>query len=292
MNSEMTRRGVLAAAAGLVCAAGVATPKDFRRHEPADKLADLEKRAGGKLGVLAIDTATGHRLEHRQDERFAMCSTFKFLAAAAVLQSLDRGTERLYRRLPYTEADLLEYAPVTKQHVNEGGMTLGDLCAAAVQWSDNTAANLILTSLGGPEHVTAFIRSLGDEVTRLDRNEPSLNVVAPGDVRDTATPSSMVQLLSTVLFGQVLSSESRSRLEGWMLDAKVGEHRIPAGLPPSWRIAHKTGTWSNQTNDVGVIWPADRAPILIAAFYTRDGTPQEHRESVLCDVGRIVAAGF
>jgi beta-lactamase class A len=171
-------------------------------------------------------------------------------------------------------------------------MVLSDVCAAAVEWSDNTAANLMLQIPGGPEGLTAFVRSLGDNVTRLDRNEPALNVVGPGEVHDTTTPVAMVGLLRSVLLGQVLLSGSRARLEKWMVDAKVGEHRLPAGLPPGWRIAHKTGTGSNQTNDVGVVWPPDRAPIIIAAFYLRGDTPKEQREGVLRDVGRIVAAGF
>jgi beta-lactamase class A len=258
----------------------------------ADRIAALEKREGGRLGVFALDTATGRHLSHRSGERFPMCSTFKFLAAAAILQRVDRGADNLDRQIEYGEADLLEYAPVSKEHVKEGRMVLADVCSAAVEWSDNTAANLLLQILGGPQGLTAFIRTLGDNVTRLDRNEPSLNVVGPGEVHDTSTPAAMVGLLSAVLFGQVLSSDSRSRLEGWMLGAKRGEHRIPAGLPPGWRIAHKTGTWSNQTNDVGVVWPLKRAPIVVAALYYRDGTRQEQREGVLRNVGRIIAAGI
>jgi beta-lactamase class A len=263
----------------------------LHRRRPRARIT-LEHREGGRLGVVAIDTATGRRVEHRGRERFAMCSTFKFLAAAAILQHVDRGAERLDRMIEYGESDLLEYAPVSKEHVKDGGMVLAEICAAAVQWSDNTAANLMLKILGGPEGLTAFIRTLGDTVTRLDNTEPSLNVVGPGEVHDTTTPTAMVGLLSTVLFGQVLSPDSRAWLEGWMLDAKVGEHRIPAGLPAGWRIAHKTGTWSTQTNDVGVIWPRNRAPIVIAVFYSRGDNPSEQREAVLRDVGRIVAAAF
>jgi beta-lactamase class A len=257
-----------------------------------DRIAALEKREGGRLGVFALDTATGRHLDHRGGERFAMCSTFKFLAAAAILRRVDRGKDNLDRQIEYGQADLLEYAPVSKEHVKEGRMVLADVCSAAVEWSDNTAANLLLQILGGPQGLTAFIRTLGDNVTRLDRNEPSLNVVGPGEEHDTSTAAAMVGLLSTVLFGQALSPDSRSRLEGWMLDAKVGPQRIPAGLPPGWRIAHKTGTWSNQTNDVGVVWPPNRAPIVVAAFYSRSDTPQEQREGVLRDVGRIIAAGI
>nr|AIA10499.1 classA_beta_lactamase [uncultured bacterium] len=276
---------------------GPAYPEEPKRS-PADpegqsrKLAELERHAGGRLGVAAVDTATGQRLEHRGNERFAMCSTFKFLLAAALLQRVDKGVEHLNRRIEYGEADLLEYAPVSKQNVKQGGMALAEMCSAAVEWSDNTAANLLLQALGGPDRLTAFIRTLGDEVTRLDNNEPKLNVVLPGEVHDTTSPLSMVRLLSTLLFGQVLSPDSRTRLQGWMLDAKVGQHRLPAGLPPFWRIAHKTGTGSDQTNDVGVLWPPDRAPIVVAALYARGDIPQDRREAVLADVGRIVSSVF
>jgi beta-lactamase class A len=290
MNLRMSRRRVLVGAAALACGRGAVASATAR--DAADRIAALEQRDGGRLGVFAVDTATGRRLEHRGGERFPMCSTFKFLAAAAILQRVDRGADHLDRQIEYGEADLLEYAPVSKDHVKEGRMVLADVCSAAVEWSDNTAANLLLKILGGPQALTVFIRTLGDTVTRLDRNEPALNVVGPGEVHDTSSPAAMVRSLNTVLFGQVLSPDSRARLEGWMLAAKVGEKRLPAGLPPGWRIAHKTGTWSNQTNDVGVVWAPNRAPVVVAAFYTRGDTPQEQREGVLRDVGRIVAAGF
>jgi len=299
MAFRVTRRGVLAGAAALAgvgVARSAAPVVDRAVAQAASRLRSVEKREGGQLGVVAINTATGKRLEHRGSERFAMCSTFKFLAAAAILQHVDRGAQRLDRIVEYGQSDLLEYAPVTKEHLKEGGMRLADICSAAVEWSDNTAANLMLKILGGPAGLTAFIRTLGDSVTRLDNNEPGLNVVGPGEVHDTTTPAAMVGLLSTVLFGQVLAPESRSLLEGWMLEAKVGEHRIPAGLPTGWRIGHKPGTSSTQTNDVGVIWPTNRAPILIAAYYTnrdkRGDKTQDQREAVLRDVGRIVAAAF
>jgi beta-lactamase class A len=221
-----------------------------------------------------------------------MCSVFKFLAAGAILQRVDQGTEHLERRMEYGESDLLEYAPVAREHVKEGGLTLVELCAAAVQWSDNTAANLMLKALGGPVGVTSFIRSTGDQVTRLDDIEPAMNVVRPGEVQNTTTAASMVGLLNSVVLGSVLSTDSRARLQGWMLDAKVGEHRLPAGLPTGWRIAHKAGTGSDHTNDVGIIWPPNRAPIIVAALYSRGGTRRTQRENALREVGRIVTAGF
>lgn len=311
MNFQISRRGILFGAAALACGgrvlvadaaanavtAGSDNAKGERVAAPgaasaAARIAALEKREGGRLGVEALDTTTGRRIQHRSDERFGMCSTFKFLAAAAILQRVDRGAEHLDRRIEYAESDLLEYAPVSKEHVKDGGMTLAEICAAAVQWSDNTAANLMLNVLGGPEVVTAFIRSTGDNVTRLDDIEPALNIVGPGEVKNTTTAASMVGLLRSVVLGQTLAADSRTTLQGWMLDAKVGEHRLPAGLPTGWRIAHKTGTGSDQTNDVGVVWPPNRAPIIIGALYARTGTRQQQRENVLRDVGRIVAAGF
>lgn len=295
MNFNVSRRGLLVGAAAVVCGGRVALSAALEGAaavSAAGRLAALEKREGGRLGVAALDTATGRHIQHRGDERFAMCSVFKFLAAGAILKRVDQGTEHLNRRIEYGESDLLEYAPVSREHVKEGGLTLGELCAAAVQWSDNTAANLMLKLLGGPEAVTAFIRSTGDPITRLDRTEPELNVVHPGEVLDTTTASSMVGLLNSVVLGKVLSTDSRSRLQGWMIDAKVGEHRIPAGLPAGWRIAHKTGTGSDQTNDVGIIWPPNRSPIIVAALYSRTGTRGGQRENVLREVGRIVAAEF
>jgi len=298
MSCDMTRRMMLGGAAALACVRGAAAKavpgpeKGASGPDPSSQIAALERRVGGRLGVFAIDTSTGRRLQHFRHERFSMCSTFKFLLVAAVLQRVDRGAERLDRLVAYAESDLLEYAPIAKEHLEQGGMTIADLCAAAVEWSDNTAANLLLKVIGGPQSVTAFVRTLGDDVTYLDNFEPALNVVAPGEVHDTTTPEAMVGLLGTVLLGHLLSPDSHAKLQGWMLDLKVGHERLPAGLPSGWQIAHKTGTSSTQTNDVGVLWPPNRAPILVAAFYSRGDLPQTKREGVLRDVGRIVATAF
>lgn len=293
MTVRITRRSALLAAAAAIytgtASARNATPGSCA-NTPTAAFAELERRHHGRLGVAVLDTGTGQRLQHRQNERFAMCSTFKFLAAAAILQRVDQGKERLDRPVSYTESDLLEYAPVSKAHMKDGKMSLAEICAAAVQWSDNTAANLMFQILEGPAGLTRFIRSLGDDVTRLDHIEPELNVVAPGEVHDTSTPAAMMRLLSTVLFGQTLSPSSRAQLQAWMLEAKVGEKRLAAGLPPGWRIAHKPGTWSTETNDVGVIWPPDRAPIVIAAFYNHLEEVDNPHEEVLQDVARIVVA--
>ena len=303
MSMRCSRRQAILGAAGLLqfrvrlAAAtsgrdGSQKAQDNQLKQAADRIARLEKASGGRLGVAVVDTASDRRVLHRPQERFAMCSTFKYLAVAAILQRVDQGTEHLDRWVTYSEADLLEYAPVARENLSKGGMSLGDLCAAAVELSDNTAANLILAILQGPATLTQFFRSLGDPVTRLDRNEPTLNRVAAGDMRDTTSPDAMLVLLRAVFLGAVLSRQSRQRLEGWMTDAKVGQHRVPAGLPPDWRVGHKIGTGSDQTNDVGVIWAPDRAPLLFATFYTRSSIPQDDREAVLRDVGVIIADTF
>jgi len=258
-----------------------------------DRIRDLEQRSGGRLGVAAFDTASGKRLDYRADERVAMCSTFKFLAAAAVLERVDHGQEKLDRWIPFSDSDVLEYAPVAKEHVKEGGMTLSSLCAAAVEMSDNTAANLILQALGGPQAITRYCRSLGDKVTRLDRFETELNDVKAGDVRDTTTPAAMLSLMNAILLGKALSEPSRRQLEAWMVGAQPGADRIPAGLPKGWRVGHKTGTWSaGSTNDIAIVWPSGRAPILVTAYYFRASGTQAERNAVLRELGSAIAEMF
>ncbi|GLH68404.1 class A beta-lactamase [Geothrix edaphica] len=259
----------------------------------AARLAALEARSGGRLGVAVLDTGSGRRLDHRGGERFPLCSTFKVLLAGAVLARVDGGRETLDRRVPYGQADLLEHAPVAKAHVAEGGLPVLDLCAAAVEASDNTAANLLLQTLGGPGAITTFARSLGDPVTRLDRTEPSLNTALPGDPRDTTTPTAMVDTLRALLLGPTLTPASRQRLEGWMAACTTGRDRLRAGLPADWTAGDKTGSGRRGTvNDVAILRPPHRAPILIAVYYTGSTAPMDARNAVLAEVGRIVVAAF
>jgi beta-lactamase class A len=255
------------------------------------RIAAIESHHGGRLGVAALDTATGRRIEYRPAERFAMCSTFKLALVAAVLAQVDAHKTSLDDRIPYGTADLLGYAPVTKAHVQEGAMTVRALCEATIEYSDNTAANLLLTLLGGPEAVTAYVRSVGDAVTRLDRNEPTLNTNLPGDVRDTTSPAAMLGTMQTILLGRVLSATSSSLLEGWLIANTTGTHRLRAGVPAGCRVGDKTGTCANgATNDIGVIWPGTRPPILVCAYYTGATTPDADREAVLAEVGRLITA--
>ena len=229
--------------------------------------ANLEHKVGGRVGVMAIDTGDDKQIWYRADERFAMCSTFKWVLAACVLGGVDRGEIELGEALGYSEEDLLEYAPVAREHVAQGALPVETLCAAAVSLSDNTAANLLLARIGGPQALTAFLRRCGDEVTRLDRNEPDLNTNVRGDPRDTTTPRAMAETMRTILLGEALADDSRGRLQQWLKDAKTGLARLRAGLPPDWLVGDKTGTGANgAANDVAIVWPPGRSPILIAAY--------------------------
>lgn len=256
-------------------------------------LRDLERRNGGRLGVALLDTATGRRSVHRGDERFPMCSTFKFLAAALMLARVDRGEEKLDRRVFFTDGDLVPYSPATKDHVGAGGMTVDAICAAAVTLSDNTAGNLMLASFGGPTGLTAFVRGLGDPVTRLDRIETELNEGTPGDPRDTTSPLAMLGTMQKLVAGDVLSAASRDRLIGWLVANKTGDRRLRAGVPAGWRVGDKTGTGGHgSANDIAVAWPPGRAPVFITAYYTGSTISDEARSAVIAEAGRIATGGL
>jgi beta-lactamase class A len=284
--------------AGLVVAAAstrarAAHSTEERLAHASKRLADIETRESGRLGAFVRDTGTGATIEHRADERFPMCSTFKLLAAAAALKRMDEGAERLDRKIAYGRGDLLDYAPITKAHVAEGGMTLADLCAAAIDWSDNTAGNLVLQTIGGPRGFTAFVRSLGDTVTRLDRNEPTLNESLPGDPRDTTSPRAMAGTMQKVLLGDALSDASRRQLQTWLISDKVGDKRLRAGLPDSWRIGDKTGTGERgSTNAVAIIWPPARAALIAAVYYTDSSAPMDARNAIHREIGGLIAETF
>jgi beta-lactamase class A len=283
----------LAASAACVRAQAAAPTMEERVALAETRLGDIEAREGGRLGVFVRDAGTGATIEHRSDERFPMCSTFKLLTAAAALKRVDEGAERLDRKIAYGPSDLLEYAPIAKAHVAEGGMTVADLCAAAIDWSDNTAGNLVLQSIGGPAGFTQFARSLGDEVTRLDRNEPTLNESLPGDERDTTSPRSMAGTMQKVLVGDALSDASRSQLQMWLIGDKVGDKRLRAGLPPSWRIGDKTGTGDRgSTNAVAIIWPPGRAPLIATVYYTGSSASVDARNAVHKEIGALIAETF
>ena len=259
----------------------------------AADLAKIEQESGGRLGVAVLDTVTGAWSGHRAGERFPMCSTFKLLAAAAILARVDAGKERLDRRIRFDTGDVVVNSAVTKDRVGGSGMSLAELCEAAMTFSDNTAGNLLLASLGGPAGLTEYARSLGDKATRLDRIEPDLNEATPGDPRDTTTPAAMLSNLRTLLFGDVLSAESKDQLTRWLLGNKTGDTRLRAGLPGNWRVGDKTGSGERgTTNDVGVVWPPGAAPILISIYLTETSATGEQRNATLAAVGRAVASAL
>lgn len=261
-----------------------------RDADPAAALAALERRHGGRLGVCILDSGNGQRIGWRDGERFLMCSTFKVLAVAAVLARVDRGEEQLTRRIVFDRQALLSYAPVTRLHTGAPGMRVEELCAATLTVSDNTAVNLLLQSLGGPSKVTGFVRTLGDTVTRLDRMEPDLNVTRPGDERDTTTPDAAVATLRRILLGDALSAASRARLLGWMRGCLTGTDRLRAGLPSGWSAGDKTGSGSQgESNDVAILFPPGRAPLLVAAYYVAPNADAHQRSAVLAEAGRIAA---
>lgn len=267
---------------------------------PLEALAAVERRSGGRLGVFALDTGTGRSLAHRADERFPLCSTVKLALVAAVLARVDAGAERLDRRVTYGAADLaaVGYAPDTKAHAAEGGLTLDALCAAAMLHSDNGAANLLFAALGGPgagtgpAAVTRFMRAAGDAVTRSDRVEMALN--RPDGDDDTTTPRAYAGLARALLLGDALGPASRARLNGWMEGCTTGLHRIRAGLPAGWTAGDRTGTAGPLAADVALLRPPGgsqgRAPIVVAAYLDAPGLADAARDSALAEVGRAAAA--
>lgn len=254
----------------------------------AAQLAALERRHGGRLGVAILDTGSGRRASYRGNERFLMCSTFKLLLAAAVLKRVDDGIEKLDRRIVFGKDVLLDWAPLTRQHVGTPGMTVSELCEAAITQSDNTAANLLIASIGGPMAVTRYARNLGDRFMTLDRIEPALNPC------DTTTPSAMLGDMQKVLLGDALSQTSRERLTHWLLNCKTGLQSLRAGLPSCWKAGDKTGQWDGNgagaNNDIAILWPPRRKPLLVTAYYMNQTTDPVGRKAVLAEVGRIVAA--
>lgn len=293
----MISRRCLIAVGAAIASAGSAYAREGKpgtdTTSALNDLAALEAKRGGRLGVSVLDTGTWRRLDYRADERFAMCSTHKFLTVAAILQRVDRGDLSLDRKVGFTRADLLAYAPITKQHVDAGVMTVDALAAATTAWSDNTAANLLLALLGGSAGWTRYARALGDGVSRLDRIEPALNSAIPGDLRDTTSPAAMVRDLDVVLLGEALSDASRKRLESWMFHSTITNTLLRAGMPEGWRVADKSGAGENGTRgDIGMITRPGATPLLAAVYYTQAPGDMANHDRVLADVGRIIARTF
>ncbi|MFB2604300.1 class A beta-lactamase, partial [Rhizobium phaseoli] len=217
---------------------------------------------------------------------FPMCSTFKALAAGFALARVDKGDESLDRRVTYGKEKLVDYSPISEKHAGADGMTIAELCDAAVTLSDNTAGNLLLESFGGPAGLTDWLRSIGDGTTRLDRTEPTLNEGIKGDPRDTTTPDAMLDTLGNLTLGSVLTEASSDKLIAWLVASTTGKERLRAGLPADWKVGDKTGTGQNGSlGDIAVIWPPDRGPIVAAVYIAEATTPAKDLNPVFAEVG-------
>lgn len=291
---HLTRRGALIGTLALAAC----KPEGASTVAPAPQADDprfaaIETRIGGRVGVAALNTADGAVLTHRAGERFAMCSSFKWLLAAQHLVMAQDTPGWLDEVMQFGPGDLLDHAPFARSIVSRGYMSNEEACEAIVVVSDNTCANLLLLSAGGPEGHTRFLRERGDDVTRLDRTEPSLNENLPNDPRDTTTPDAMVRTMQRFLLGDtVLNAASREKLIGWMVACQTGLTRLRGGLPADWRAGDKTGTSAdthNATNDVAIAWPPSRAPILIACYLSDSIVDSAARNAAHAEVARIVA---
>ncbi|MBA5605079.1 class A beta-lactamase [Duganella sp. FT3S] len=286
--AALLRRQFLLAAACLPLATRASTAP--AADAALDQLRKLEQALDGRLGVYARSTGSGAQLAYRADERFPMCSTFKIMAASAILARGAQEAGLLERRIAYPKTELVSYSPVTEKHVGDG-MTVAELCAAALQYSDNTAANLLMKLLGGPAGVTAYARTIGDTTFQLERWETALNSAIPGDLRDTSSPAAMGRSLQRLALDDGLPPAQRAQLCDWLRGNTTGDARIRAGVPASWQVGDKTGSGDYGTaNDAGVLWPPERAPIVLV-IYTTGHKPDAHwRNDVIAAAAKIVAA--
>lgn len=268
LYTAVTRRTLLGAAtAGLVVGTAATARAAAAPGSVTARLRHLEHEHGAEIGAIAYNTATGATVAHRAHELFPICSVFKAVLGAAVLRDLDRNGETLRHRIRYTEADLVPNSPVTEKNLATG-MTIAELCHATITVSDNTAANLLLRELGGPTAITRFCRSIGDPVTRVDRYETDMSSSEPWRVTDTTSPFAIAYTFRRLVLGTALVPKDRAQLTDWLLDNKTSAERFHAGLPDDWTIADKTGTGLayGVAHDVGIVWPPDGTPIVLAVL--------------------------
>jgi beta-lactamase class A len=294
MKHLLSRKALLVGGVQLWLGLTAPAADEQKSAQPAAAgIAEIERDLQGRIGVAILDTANNRSIAYHATDRFPMCSTFKFLAVAAVLSRVDKKDEQLDRSIPYGPDDLLDWAPVTKEHVQQGNMTVDALCAAAIDYSDNTAANLLLQTIGGPHGFTEFVRSLGDPITRLDRNEPDLNTAIKGDERDTTTPAAMLNDVKLLLLGETLSAASRQQLEAWLIKNTTGDKRLRAGLPSTWQVGDKTGTGDNGARgDIAIVRPPNRAPILVFVYTVESAAPSDKNNDAFAAIGKLVEERF
>jgi len=270
-----------------------ASPIAGHRDDPG--LFDLRRSLGPgtRLGVMAIDTGSGRRISIDPDSRYAMCSTFKLALAGFVLRLSDQQGLSLAEELKFGTGDPLENSPIIAAQLKRGSLSVEALAAAAVRQSDNSAANLLLRRVGGPAALTRFIRTCGDNSTRLDRFELGLNSNLPGDPRDTTTPSAMTGLASALFLGRVIAEPSRLKLTDWFVTSVAKPDRLKAGFPSQWRVGHKPGTGrGGAVNDVAIAWPPGRAPIVVSAYMSGGTASAEAKAAAHRSIARLVASRF
>ncbi len=293
------RRTLLAGFVALAACSGAAegqggsppSPRDEPQPDFAPILAALG--AGARLGVAALDTGSGQTIGHDDGSRYAMCSTFKLPLAAAILAAVERGALTLDQEMAFTSDEMLGNSPVARANLARGRISVEEACGAIIEVSDNVAANLLMRRIEGPAGLTAFFRRCGDTVTRIDRYEVALNTNVGGDPRDTTSAAAMLGLMRTFLLGDVLVPASRTRLIGWLEGCRTGPDRLLAGIPTGWRFGHKTGTGERgAANDVGIAFPPDRPPILIASYLSAPDATDAGRAAAHASVARLVASTF
>jgi beta-lactamase class A len=288
MNHARNRRRLLMAAVSVPIATVWTAWAKGDAVSAQTKLTELERTLAGRLGVFALNTANGQQLSYHADEYFPMCSTFKVLLASAILKRSTQIDGLMQQRIKYQQSDLVTYSPITERHV-EDGMTVSALCAAAIQYSDNTASNLLMKILGGSGAVTTFARSIGDRQFRLDRWETALNSSIPGDRRDTSTPNAMASSLQRLAFGDALEPRLQLQLRVWLQGNTTGAARIRAAVPTDWEVGDKTGTGDYGTaNDLAVLWPPRRSPVVVAIYTTQGEKDAKARNDVIASAARIV----
>ncbi|MHA7773701.1 class A beta-lactamase [Roseibium sp. M-1] len=289
-----TRRHAATLALALTLAAalptGYAQAAGFDPAPLESTVSEAETRLSARIGVAVLDTETGKTWTHRGNERFPLNSTFKAFLCAALLQKAEEGEVDLTHRVEIRKTDLVTYSPVTEKKVGAGGMTYPELCQAAIGLSDNTAANLVLDAIGGPKGLTAYLRGIGDTVTRLDRKETALNEGRPGDARDTTTPAAAAATLNKLVLGNALDDAAKQQLTGWLLGNEVGNATLRAGVPETWPVADKTGAGGHGSrNNIGVIWPEGRAPAVIAVYITETQASFDDRNAAIAGISRALA---
>lgn len=297
LRSPYRRTFLLAVAAtpfAGACLPAGASDQKITRSVMQEEMARLEASAQGRIGLSAINTADGRRVQYRAEERFPVCSTFKAIAVAAILEKSTADSRLLQQRITYSKEDVEKsgYGPITEKHLADG-MTVAELCAATIQYSDNAAVNLLMKELGGPAAVTTYARSIGDNTFRLDRWEPELNSAIPGDLRDTSTPAAMEKTLQRLALGDALALPQRAQLVAWLKGNTTGGKRMLAGVPKGWIVGDKTGTGSyGTTNDIGVLWPKTGAPIVAAIYFTQHEKNASPRDDVIASATRILISAL